>query len=112
MGSKNFVKAARGTHPTKSGNFSGSSVIKYSFLLLKFLLKLPHIFVKFQVLATKPSHDLYDSYRKTTSVPRGIKRGRVCVQAQIHVNKPSVMIGSDEADAWFAAVGPMERPLW
>jgi len=79
MGSKNFVKAMQATHPPKSGNFSGSSVIKYSFLLLKFFLKLPHIFVKLQVLATKPSHDLYDSHHRTTSVPRGIKRGRVCV---------------------------------
>ena len=33
MGSKNLVKAAQGTHPPKSGNFGGSSVIKYSFLL-------------------------------------------------------------------------------
>jgi hypothetical protein len=38
-------------------------------------------------------------------------RGEESVYAQRHVNKPSVMIGSDEADAWFAAVGPMERPL-
>ena len=32
MGSKNFIKIAQGTHPPKSGDFSGNSVIKYSFL--------------------------------------------------------------------------------
>jgi hypothetical protein len=79
MRSKNFVKAAQGTHPPKSGNFGGSSVIKYSFLPLK----LPHIFTKLQVLVTKPGHDLYDSHCcRTTSVPRGMKRGRVRVKAQ------------------------------
>jgi hypothetical protein len=28
MGLKNFIKAAQGTHPLKSGDFSGSSIIK------------------------------------------------------------------------------------
>jgi hypothetical protein len=44
MGSKNLVKPAQGTHPPKSGNFGGSSVIKYLFLL-----SMTH------TLATKPT---------------------------------------------------------
>jgi hypothetical protein len=50
-----LLRQCRGPTPPKSGNFSESSIIKYSFLLLK----LPHIFTKLQVLATKPCYNLY-----------------------------------------------------
>jgi hypothetical protein len=41
MRPKNFIKAAQGTHPPKSGNFSGNSLIKYLFLAVNYCTRNP-----------------------------------------------------------------------